>query len=125
MSSDRRARWFEHARVVCLHRWAEEGQLLQSGGYEHRTGQALERCRGGDLHRWMVITQQPQHATDVALRRRHREEARALEPLPPARRSTVGAYHPGPPLVLEGVGQLWPPLACHARPPVDARVDRE
>jgi len=84
-------RLLERTRVVRLHRGAELRQLIERRGHQHRTGQALERGGGRDLHGGMVVTQQAEHPADVVRRSGNGKEARALEPLPPARRPAVGA----------------------------------
>ncbi len=115
----------EHAGVVGLDRGPQERQLLERRRHEDGAPQALERRGGGELDGGMRVAQQPQHPADVVGRRGDRQKARALEPLPPARRAIVGPHDPRPPLVLERPRQLLPRPARHPGGPVDERLDRE
>src|SRR5207253_4510358 len=100
----------------------EKRQLIERRGHEYGTGQALERGGGGDLYGGMVVAQQAEHPADVVRRRRHRQEARAFEPFPPAGRPVVGAHHACPPLRGQHPRQVLPPLAGHPGGPGDERV---
>ena len=88
----------QHSGVVSLHGRRRRAQALERRGDEWGTLEPLERCDGRDMDGRVPIGEQPQQRLRVRRKAGDRQQAGALQPLPPAPGPVVATHPPRPPL---------------------------
>ena len=105
----------QHRGVIRLNGRGELRQPIQRRQGEGSVLHPLQRRDGRHVHGGMPIVDQARQPGHVPRHGGDTQESRGFQPLPPPRRGRVRPHQPGPPAVLERLGELAPPFTRHAR----------